>query len=269
MLGKIVHAKGSKMENNAISYIKMLASKFDKKPTLAILDPAPNEASASYISGIKKDFAMFNLGEPTVITGTNTCMYFLGGKNKDQYTGIICVSDPFFQKYFRKAVPVSKDIEGVAGNDKVIPSAALSIFKNIHWYFNYKFLEGKNVCIINRSAIVGIPLQKLLMGNNCTVTVMNSHTPLETKHLLCPTMDIIITATGVPGSFDQYMVSSSKSQLIIDIGMGLDENGKIHGDISDDAIANNKMGYYIDYKEIGRYTRLCLIENLLTVYDPD
>lgn len=262
-----IDMKNSKVEKNAISYIKMLASKFDEKPTLAILDPSPDKASASYISGIKKDFEMFNLGEPTVIIGVGSCMDFLNSNNKDQYTGIICVSDSFFQRYFRKAIPVSKDIEGVAGNDKVIPSTALAIFKHIHGYFDYKFLEGKNVCIINRSATIGIPLQKLLMTNNCTVTIMHSHTTLETKHLLCPNMDIIVTATGVPGSFDQYMVSSSKNQLIIDIGMGLDENDKIHGDISDDAIANNKKGFYINYRDIGRCTRLCLIENLLTVSD--
>lgn len=264
-MNKFTNQHYARVEKNMISYIELLKSRSKAIPTLAILDPTPNKASNSYISGIKKDFSMLDIGEPTVIAGVKPCMDFLNGNDKDPYTGIISVSDPLFQKYFRMAGPVSKDVEGVIGNNSVIPSTALAIFKNIHAYFNYQFPEGKNICIINRSPLIGMPLQKLLLSTNSTVTIMHSHTTLETKHLLCPTMDVIVTATGDPGSFDQYMVSSSKDQLIIDVGMGLDEDGKIHGDISDDAIANNKKGFYIDYRDIGRYTRLCLIENLFTI----
>ena len=38
-------------------------------------------------------------------------------------------------------------------------------------------LEGKNVVIINRSLLVGKPLEQLLITANATVTICHSRTP--------------------------------------------------------------------------------------------
>lgn len=236
--------------------------KLGNNPRLAILDPAPTKQSANYIAGIKKDFNKFGITPPTVYTWT-ACNSFFYKNEEDRYDGVICVSGDTYKDAFTYKVSPEKDIEGISGRTKLVPCTAAAIFKIITSYFSFSELESKRVAIINRSKTIGIPLRDLLLGVNCTVLIMHSHTPLETKRLLCPNMDIIVTATGEPNSFDQYMVANCRDQLIIDVGMGFDMNYKIHSDMSDKCIYLNHTGKYVTYKDVSPITRLCLIENLL------
>jgi methylenetetrahydrofolate dehydrogenase (NADP+) / methenyltetrahydrofolate cyclohydrolase len=80
-------------------------------------------------------------------------------------------------------------------------------------------VEGMNVVIVGRSAIVGKPLAALLMqkapGRNCTVTVCHSATRSVVEHTRLA--DMVVTALGRPGFLKGNMIRSGC--VVVDVGI--------------------------------------------------
>lgn len=92
-------------------------------------------------------------------------------------------------------------------------------------------LKGKDVLIINRSFHVGKTLALMLIDKDCTVTVAHSKTKeLQSK---IDNSDIIVTAIGRPKYFNSDNFKSG--QIVVDVSINFDENGKICGDIDKDS----------------------------------
>jgi methylenetetrahydrofolate dehydrogenase (NADP+)/methenyltetrahydrofolate cyclohydrolase len=88
-------------------------------------------------------------------------------------------------------------------------------------------IEGKEAVVIGRSNIVGLPVAKLLLDNNATVTIAHS----RTKNLAEVTRraDILVVAIGRPRFVTADMVKPGA--VVIDVGVNRDENGKLCGDV--------------------------------------
>ncbi len=92
-------------------------------------------------------------------------------------------------------------------------------------------ISGLKALVVGSSNIVGRPLARLLMLENCTVTIANS----STKDLKaeCLQADIVISAAGVPGLIKADMVN--KSAIVIDVGINRitlpDGKTKLVGDV--------------------------------------
>jgi len=88
-------------------------------------------------------------------------------------------------------------------------------------------LEGKDVCIVGASNIVGKPMAALLLNANATVTV----THIYTKNLQAHTSraDIVIVGVGVPKLIKEDMIK--KDAIVIDIGINRIEDGTLIGDV--------------------------------------
>ena len=89
-------------------------------------------------------------------------------------------------------------------------------------------IEGKNVCIINRSNIVGKPLEQLFLKENATTTICHSFT----KNLkdITTKSDIVIVALN-----KQEMITSSyikEGAVVIDVGVHKNADGKTVGDVN-------------------------------------
>jgi hypothetical protein len=69
-------------------------------------------------------------------------------------------------------------------------------FRNINQLFKGIDLDGKNVIVLGRSNIVGIPVAMLCMHKNATVTICHS----KTKDLpnVVKQGDVVIAAVGKP-----------------------------------------------------------------------
>lgn len=93
-------------------------------------------------------------------------------------------------------------------------------------------IVGKNVCIINRSNIVGKPLEQLFLKENATTTICHSFT----KNLkdITSKSDIVIAALN-----KQEIITSDyikEGAVVIDVGVHKNEEGKTVGDVNfDDA----------------------------------
>ncbi|MGM9522358.1 MAG: bifunctional 5,10-methylenetetrahydrofolate dehydrogenase/5,10-methenyltetrahydrofolate cyclohydrolase [Oscillospiraceae bacterium] len=88
-------------------------------------------------------------------------------------------------------------------------------------------LTGKRAAVLGRSLVIGKPVSQLLLGKNATVTVCHTRTQSlseETRRA-----DIIIAAAGRAGVLTNDHVSPG--QIIIDVGINSDADGKMCGDV--------------------------------------
>lgn len=93
-------------------------------------------------------------------------------------------------------------------------------------------VTGKRVVVIGRSLVVGKPLSMLLLKKNATVTVC--HTRTKNLEELCRTAEILIAAAGKAKMVSEKFVSPG--QIVIDVGINLDHNGNLCGDVDYDAV---------------------------------
>lgn len=133
-----------------------------------------------------------------------------------------------------------KDVDGIsplnaakvfAGDSSGVapctPSACMAILA--HYGVN---LTGKRVAVVGRSMVVGRPLSMLLLKENATVTIC--HTRTENLADRLKEADIVIAAAGKAKMITAEMVRPET--VVIDVGINIDENGKLVGDVDDEAV---------------------------------
>ena len=123
-------------------------------------------------------------------------------------------------------------------------------------------IAGKKAVVLGRSQIVGLPISKLLLDRNATVTICHS----RTKDLAEVTRqaDILVTAIGKAKFVTGDMVKEGAA--VIDVGMDLDENGKLCGDV-DFASVEPKASVITPVPGgVGPMTICCLMSNTIQCF---
>lgn len=130
-------------------------------------------------------------------------------------------------------INVEKDVDGLSTaqigrltteNGKVMyPCTALGV---LNMLISITELEGKDVVIVNRSNLIGKPLQTMLTKENATVTLCHSRTKNLKEKI--QNADIVITGIGRAKHFDKSYFRDG--QIIIDCSMNMYE-GKLCGDV--------------------------------------
>lgn len=88
-------------------------------------------------------------------------------------------------------------------------------------------LCGKDVTVVGSSLVVGKPVLMMLLNRMATVTVCHIETRDVAKK--CREADIIIAAAGCRNLIgNEHM---REGQIILDVGINVDENGKLCGDV--------------------------------------
>ena len=90
--------------------------------------------------------------------------------------------------------------------------------------------KGKKVAVIGRSLVIGRPVALMLIARDATVTVCHTKTvdlPGE-----CRKADIIVACCGVAKNISTEHIR--EGQIVIDVGMNVDEEGKLCGDVDYD-----------------------------------
>lgn len=95
-------------------------------------------------------------------------------------------------------------------------------------------LTGKSAVIIGRSNIVGKPLAALLLQENMNVIVLHSKTSQDDIEFYCRHADVIVVATGHENTLTDRHFYGGKNPIIIDVGIHRGEDGKLHGDVSEE-----------------------------------
>ena len=93
-------------------------------------------------------------------------------------------------------------------------------------------LRGKRVAVIGRSLVIGKPVSMMLQSRDATVTMC--HTKTVDMPAVCRNAEIIIAAAGKAGVGDEQF--ASPGQVILDVGINVDEEGMLCGDVKFDAV---------------------------------
>ena len=165
-----------------------------------------------------------------------------------------------------EVIDPAKDVDGfhpynvgrlVTNLDGFVPCTPLGVMKMFEKY-NID-LEGKDVCVVGASNIVGKPMAALLLNANATVTV----THIYTKDLASHTKkaDIVIVGVGVPHLIKADMVK--EGAVLIDIGINRIEDGSLVGDADFEAL-KQKCSYITPVPGgVGPMTIAMLLSNTL------
>ena len=217
-------------------------------PTLGIIRLGNNPGDISYEKSIIK--ACDAMGIKTSIFEEETSMDTEGLikliqklNNDDLISGILLfrpIPKHIDEEAIRNAIDPKKDVDcmhplnlekifegDLTGLQPGTPKAAMEIL-----LYNNIDLEGKNVVVINRSMVVGKPLAMMLLEKNATVTICHSRT--KDLHEITKRADVVVTALGKPKFFDEKYFNSDS--IVIDVGVGVDENGKLSGDVDYDNV---------------------------------
>lgn len=127
-------------------------------------------------------------------------------------------------------------------------------------------LEGKSVCVIGRSNIVGRPIARMMEQANATVTLCHSKTREVDLFEAVLNADIVVSAVGKVGVMSPTWPILWSDKVIIDVGMNRDENGKLCGDVEQGIKDCCKM-YTPVPKGVGPMTVAMLMENVIEYYE--
>lgn len=145
-------------------------------------------------------------------------------------------------------------------NSCIIPCTPMGIIKLLEE--GGVEIAGKKAVVLGRSQIVGLPISKLLLDRNATVTICHSRTkdlPEVTRQA-----DILVAAIGKAKFVIGDMVKEGAA--VIDVGMDLDENGKLCGDV-DFASVEPKASVITPVPGgVGPMTICCLMSNTIQCF---
>lgn len=150
---------------------------------------------------------------------------------------------------------LSKVFEGeYTGFSPCTPAAVMEIIK----HFNID-IEGKKAVVIGRSIVVGKPLAMMLLKENATVTICHSKT--QNLKSVAKDADVLVAAIGkakfVTGEFVK------PSAVVIDVGINVDEDGKLCGDVDFDS-AEEKASFITPVPGgVGSVTTAVLLKHVI------
>lgn len=124
-------------------------------------------------------------------------------------------------------------------------------------------ISGKRAVVIGRSNIVGLPVAKLLLDENATVTIAHSRT--QDLPSLTRQAEILVVAIGRPKFVTADMVSEGTA--VIDVGVNRDpETGKLCGDVDFASIEPKASVITPVPGGVGPMTICCLMENTIECF---
>lgn len=243
--------KGKPISDSIMAYVEeKVASLEGDVPVLAIIRVGEKPEDISYeksatrkLSGAGIKVVSFSLPEEIDLAGFKK--EFMSINDNKEIDGILVMRP--LPKHIKEAeqwmemnISPDKDVDcighvnlaGVMRNDSetFAPCTAQSVIEILKGY-NIE-TKGKNVVLIGRSIVVGKPLAMMLLKENATVTIC--HTGTVDLPKICRGADIIISTAGHAGLVGPDHVS--QGQVIIDVGINVDEEGNLAGDTDLSAI---------------------------------
>lgn len=222
--------------------LKEKISRLPRSPHLAVIMAGDDPASNVYIRAKEKACAEIGIIAKTFRLPADieaaAVIRLIEELNADSEINGILVQLPL-PKYLNAtqilgAISPKKDVDGFhplnvgllsqKSPDAFIPCTPKGILYLLHSL--KKDLTGLNAVVIGRSQIVGLPVARLLLNENCTVTTAHS----KTKNLasLCQTADILVSAVGKPEFITKKYIKPGA--IIIDVGINRTAQG-LKGDV--------------------------------------
>ena len=219
------------------------------EPKLAILRVGQREDDLAYERGVLKRFGTIDVAVEVTELDAGVSQEELDKTfdsiNNDPKVHGILVFRPLpkglSDEHMRRTIDPGKDVDFMdirnmedclAGvRDCSAPCTAEAVMELIkHYQIETK---GKKVTVVGRSLVIGKPVALLLTTANATVTVF--HTKTVNTEEECKRADIIVACCGVAKIINENYVR--EGQIVIDVGMNVDEEGKLCGDVDYDKVS--------------------------------
>ena len=265
------------LKDSMKSEVVQLKEQYGRVPHLVVVLVGNNPSSISYVTGKEKACEYVGIKNSTIkldeATTEEALINLIEELNIDESVDGILVQLPLpkhiSEEKIIETIAIEKDVDGfhplnVANlwlkKECMLPCTPKGIIKLLE-KANVT-ITGKNAVVIGRSNIVGLPISKLLLDRNATVTIAHS----KTSDLASVTSkaDILIVAIGKANFVTKEMVKDGA--VVIDVGVNRDENGKLCGDV-DFAQVEPKSSVITKVPGgVGPMTITCLMENTIEAF---
>lgn len=264
------------LRSEIVERVKVIKNIYDVAPHLAVIIVGDDPASQSYVKGKSKACDEVGITNTTIQLPSDVSQQDLiktiDELNRNSKIDGILVQLPLPNHIDEASVmnyinPL-KDVDGFhpvnvdglyTGKKCIKPCTPTGIIKLLK---KAKVeIEGKNVVVLGRSNIVGLPVAKMLLDENATVTVCHS----RTKNLkeITSQADILIVAIGKPKFVTADMVKDGA--VVIDVGVNR-VDGKLVGDVDFDNVEYKTSVITPVPGGVGPMTITCLLENTIECF---
>lgn len=268
----------AKLKAEMAAQVAGFPEKYGRVPHLTVILVGDDPASVSYVTGKAKASEVIGIKNTTIrkpaTIAEDELLALIRQLNADDTVDGILVQLPL-PKHISEArvietIDKSKDVDGfhplnVAALWQKQPCTLPCTPKGIIKMLKAAGVEisGKRAVVIGRSNIVGLPVAKLLLDENATVTIAHSRTkdlPAITRQA-----EILVVAIGRPRFVTVDMVS--EGTVVIDVGVNRDpETGKLCGDVDFAAIEPKASVITPVPGGVGPMTICCLMENTIECF---
>ena len=163
-------------------------------------------------------------------------------RSDDDVDGILVqlpVPDQIDPEAVVAAIDPGKDVDGLTpvnagllahGTPDLVPCTPAGVMELLR--HEGVELEGAEAVVVGRSKLVGVPVARLLLAANATVTICHS----RTRDLagVCRRADVLVAAVGVPELLGADAIKPGA--VVIDVGMNRTEDG-LRGDVDFEAVS--------------------------------
>lgn len=268
----------TKLKGEMAKRVKEEFTKYPRLPHLVVILVGDDPGSVSYVKG--KGVACDVVGiknttilKPATIT-EEELLSLIDDLNADKTVDGVLVQLPLpkhiDQNKVISRISFDKDVDGFhplnvaslythqKGIIPCTPKGIIEILKSENCE-----IKGKNAVVIGRSNIVGLPVSKLLLDENATVTICHSRTK-DLKEVTSKA-DILVVAIGKPKFVTGDMVKDGA--FVIDVGVNRNpETGKLCGDCDFES-CSQVAGYITKVPGgVGPMTICCLMENTIEAF---
>ena len=268
----------ARLKSEMAEQVATFPEKYGRVPHLVVILVGDDPASVSYVTGRAKASEVVGIRNTTIrrpetIT-EDELLSLIRQLNGDDTVDGILVQLPL-PKHISEAkvietISKEKDVDGfhplnVAALWQKQPCTVACTPKGIIKLLKAAgvSIQGKRAVVVGRSNIVGLPVSKLLLDENATVTVAHSRTvnlPELTRQA-----EILVVAIGRPKFITGDMVS--EGTVVIDVGVNRDpETGRLCGDVDFAAVEPKASVITPVPGGVGPMTICCLMENTIECF---
>ena len=261
------------IKNKIINYV----NEGKRRPGLAVILVGNNPASLSYVKGKSKacaevgvEFNLVTLDETISQEELHNEIHKL---NEDSNTDGILVQLPLpshlDEQMALEEISHLKDVDGLTEDSAGKMFLNKNSFKPCTPLGIIELLKrtgteicGKEAVVVGRSNLVGLPVSRLLISENATVTICHS----RTKNLkeVCKRADILVVAIGKARFINHEYIK--ENAIVIDVGVNR-VDGKLCGDVDFDDVKDICSWITPVPKGVGPMTIAMLLSNTLKSYE--
>ena len=212
-------------------------------PTLAVIRVGAREYDLAYERELTKRFenadcAVKKIELPEDVTQEVLDAAVASADADPSINGILMfrpLPKPLTDKNVLASISAVKDVDGMGlanmadifsgAGEGHAPCTAQAVIEMLK--FHGIDIKGKKVTVVGRSLVIGKPVAMLLLKENATVKVC--HTKTEDLKAECQWADIVVACAGVAKMLNADYFRAG--QTVIDVGMNVDEEGKLCGDV--------------------------------------